>query len=524
MVGPMTDVTGTLSTLRERWGAGIVRQGMGVAGMVAGQSTRDAAVSMGALALAPLPRRGTTRMGTPDTSPEATRILHRLPGAGWAHRWPAAPGDGGHRGWPVEWCHHAHAAGGGGGTGQGAIAAWLDLPGRFDPLEAAERGVDLRWLVVVRPTRSADGLRIVGAMLASRSVDLLVLDLPPRMPTDQAGLVRQLAAQARRVGGRVLAIGSGSLTPVIRDALAESSHLRLALAHRDWLRVGREVVGQRVLVTVEKDRAGAPGRATEIEIRYQPDGERGARRRAAPGCRGQSRPDRRADGRHPTGRVHRGPVATSRPSPYRARSSTDPHRCAISISTGTTCRFGWRHRSPSLPSGPVVLGGQPWEPASVLDASPAALRMGVQRGQPLGSAHALAPEAASSMPIPIDYREALEAALEALLAVTPAVEGPVEPTDAAFGRILLGIEGLERLWGDEAAIARRALTTVGCDPAGHPPGRRRQYPLRLVRGGGRWRPASRSGTRTWKRPGWRPSPSGTCPRTRTRMVASDASG
>ncbi|MCY7416904.1 MAG: hypothetical protein LH650_00135, partial [Chloroflexi bacterium] len=116
----------------------------------------------------------------------------------------------------------------------------------------------------------------VGSLLASRSIDLLVLDLPPRMPTDQAGLVRQLAAQARRVGGRVLAIGSGSLTPVIRDALAESSHLRLALAHRDWLRVGREVVGQRVTVTVEKDRAGAPGRATEIEIRYQPDGERGA--------------------------------------------------------------------------------------------------------------------------------------------------------------------------------------------------------------------------------------------------------
>ena len=68
----------------------------------------------------------------------------------------------------------------------GAIAAWLDLPGRFDPLEAAERGVDLRWLVVVRPARSVDGLRIVGAMLASRSVDLLVLDLPPRMATDQS--------------------------------------------------------------------------------------------------------------------------------------------------------------------------------------------------------------------------------------------------------------------------------------------------------------------------------------------------
>jgi hypothetical protein len=135
----------------------------------------------------------------------------------------------------------------------------------------------------------------------------------------------------------------------------------------------------------------------------------------------------------------------------------------------------WNHlplrleaRSPSLPSGPVVLGGQPWEPGSVLDASPAALRMGVQRGQPLGSAHALAPEAAFLDAHPDRYRDALEAALEALLAVTPAVEGPVEPTASAFGRILLGIEGLERLWGDEAAIARRAMTAAGAILPGIP--------------------------------------------------------
>jgi hypothetical protein len=157
----------------------------------------------------------------------------------------------------------------------GAIGAWLDLPGRFDPLEAAARGVDLRWLVVVRPLSPGDGLRIAGSLVASRSVDLLVLDLPSRVPSGQASVLRQLAAHARRVGARVLAIGSGGLEPSVRDALAEASHLRLALAHREWLRVGREVVGQRVTVTVEKDRGGAPGRAVDIEIRYPPDGERG---------------------------------------------------------------------------------------------------------------------------------------------------------------------------------------------------------------------------------------------------------
>ena len=87
------------------------------------------------------------------------------------------------------------------------------------------------------------------------------------------------------------------------------------------------------------------------------------------------------------------------------------------------------------------------------------------------------------MPIPTGIAQALEAALEALLAVTPAVEGPVEPTDPAFGRILLGIEGLERLWGDEAAITRRAMSHRRRDPAGDAPGGCRQHPVRLVGGG-----------------------------------------
>ncbi len=280
MVGPLTDVTGTLSTLRERWGAGIVRQGFGVVSGIAtgratipGRATRDAAVSMGALALAPLPSAGTPT-GTPDTDRDAThtstgfRALDGLIG-GLPRQGTIALVGGPSSGATTLTLRAVAEA-----QATGAIAAWLDLPGRFDPLEAAERGVDLRWLVVIRPTQPTDGLRIVGALLASRSIDLLVLDLPPRLPASQAGLVRQLAAQARRVGGRVLAIGSGSLTPGIRDALAESSQLRLALAHRDWLRAGREVVGQRVTVTVEKDRAGSPGRATEIEIRYLPDGDR----------------------------------------------------------------------------------------------------------------------------------------------------------------------------------------------------------------------------------------------------------
>ena len=52
-----------------------------------------------------------------------------------------------------------------------------------------------------------------------------------------------------------------------------------------------------------------------------------------------------------------------------------------------------RRSSGSVPSGPIVLGGQPWTDGIVVDADPLARALGVRRGIPLGSAHRLAPEA-----------------------------------------------------------------------------------------------------------------------------------
>jgi len=104
----------------------------------------------------------------------------------------------------------------------------------------------------------------------------------------------------------------------------------------------------------------------------------------------------------------------------------------------------------------VVLGGQPWEPGSVLDCSPAARRLGVQRGQPLGSAHKLVPEALFLTAHPTAYAEAFEAALRVLGELAPAVEGETDPLRPTFGQAFVGIEGLARLWGDEATLVERA--------------------------------------------------------------------
>lgn len=112
------------------------------------------------------------------------------------------------------------------------------------------------------------------------------------------------------------------------------------------------------------------------------------------------------------------------------------------------------------PEEAVVLGGRPWDPGHVLDRSPAADALGVRRGQPLGTAHSLAPEA---LFLPADIAAlaaSFEAALDALNALAPAVEGESDPALPMFGRVFIGIEGLARLWGDESALLQRALALV----------------------------------------------------------------
>ena len=113
-----------------------------------------------------------------------------------------------------------------------------------------------------------------------------------------------------------------------------------------------------------------------------------------------------------------------------------------------------RATSSSL-AGPVVLGGQPWDPGIVLDANLEARAFGIRRGLPLGEAHKLAPEAIFLSADPGSFRAAFEAALDALGTFSPAIEGETDPSADGFGTAYLGIEGLERLWGGERRLVER---------------------------------------------------------------------
>ncbi len=111
--------------------------------------------------------------------------------------------------------------------------------------------------------------------------------------------------------------------------------------------------------------------------------------------------------------------------------------------------------SASWPSGPIVLGGQPWTDGMVVDADPLARALGVRRGIPLGAAHRLAPEATFLDLAPDADRAAVEAACARLAAFSPGIAATSEVTDPGYGRIAVQVDGLTRLWGAEETLVAR---------------------------------------------------------------------
>jgi protein ImuB len=111
--------------------------------------------------------------------------------------------------------------------------------------------------------------------------------------------------------------------------------------------------------------------------------------------------------------------------------------------------------SGSFPTGPIVLGGQPWTDGPVLDMSPAARELGIRRGIPLGAAHRLAPEALFLDPDPAADAAAVEGALDRLADFSPGIAGVTDSREPAFGLVEVQIDGLRRLWGEEDVLVLR---------------------------------------------------------------------
>jgi hypothetical protein len=135
----------------------------------------------------------------------------------------------------------------------GGAAAWIDASHSFDPLEAATRGVALRELPILVPLHTSEAIEMAGALLAADAADLLVLDLSlVRGPAVRSDALERLAARARRAGT--------SLMVLLDDAVGVHADAAVSCAVVSWLRVGNDVLGRRVLLTLTAGpRTGASG-------------------------------------------------------------------------------------------------------------------------------------------------------------------------------------------------------------------------------------------------------------------------
>jgi RecA/RadA recombinase len=270
MSTPRGDVDAALAGLQARWGAAAPRV-------------------VGALAIAPLPDEAPDQQPRYEPSLNDDRVIHTGfaaldailgPGGLPKSASVAIRGDGSSGRTTLSLRVAAEA------QAQGSVVAWLDLSRSFDPVEAVARGIRLEWLVVITPASLDEGLSIAGSLLAGRSVDMLVLDLPggrlakTDKPARIADRLHRLAALARRAETLLLILdapnqgnkpGGGLAT-----AVDQSTGIRLELARRSWVRLGRDVVGQRTEALVAHNRHGPPGRKATLRILYAEGGERDA--------------------------------------------------------------------------------------------------------------------------------------------------------------------------------------------------------------------------------------------------------
>ena len=267
MPAPDTDLSAALATLRSRWGAAAP----GFAGDV-----------VGALATVPLEEGALPQPDSDRVLSTGFAELDAILGPGGVPRGMgvALRGDlsSGRTTLALRLVAAAQAA--------GSIVAWLDLAAALDPVEVVARGIKPEWLVVLTPADPDEGLSIAGSLLAGRAVDLLVIDLPgrdrkgsnPILGRAFADRLGRLAALARRAGISLVvleppdAAGTGGLA----GAVGEATGIRLELTRRSWIRLGRDVVGQRTEVMVARSRAGPPGRRATLRILYADGGERDA--------------------------------------------------------------------------------------------------------------------------------------------------------------------------------------------------------------------------------------------------------